>query len=74
MNTELLHWHAVAECLPDDDTSVLICMPSGGETVSTGRHIDGLWYDDAGGCGGVEVSHWAAMPIGVVQQAQDAPA
>jgi hypothetical protein len=60
---ETLTWTPVAERLPDDDTTVLICTTGTAEPVWIGWLIDGCWYESEGAR--VEVTHWAEMPRGV---------
>jgi hypothetical protein len=67
MTTELLTWTPVAERLPDDDTTVLICTTDTAEPVWLGYRDGDDWRDSEGDA--VAVTHWAAMPVGVVQQA-----
>ena len=61
MNTEMITWFDCAESLPDDDTTVLVALPSGETWV--GWHQDRRW-PDASTAGEIEVTHWADMPRG----------
>lgn len=66
---ETIEWVACSERLPDDDTSVLICMRGTAEPTWIGWRTDGVWFDTDGER--VEVIAWAAMPAGL-RQAQEA--
>lgn len=68
--TEQITWTPVTERLPNDDTTVLICTDACDEPVWLGYHANDAWWDTEGNR--IDVTHWAAMPIGVVQQAQEA--
>lgn len=67
MTTETLTWIPVADRLPDDGLSVLICTTGTAEPVWIGWLDGEEWRDSEGDA--VAVTHWAAMPVGVVQQA-----
>ena len=61
---ETINWIAVADSVPDDDTTVLLFTPNAGEPVWLGYRDDNDWrYVDALR---VEhkVTHWAEMPEG----------
>lgn len=59
---EVIHWHRVADELPDDETTVLIHCPAENEPVWLGYHEDGCWYTADGVA--VRVTAWAEMPEG----------
>jgi len=61
MITEQLTWHEVTERLPDDNTTVLICVPCSDEPVWLGYHEDGRWLY-AEGFEAEGVVRWANMP------------
>jgi hypothetical protein len=58
---ETIHWHAVADELPDDDTTVLLNFDNADPWP--GWHEDGQWLD-ASGMPVEHVTHWADMPGG----------
>lgn len=60
---ETITWIPVAERLPDDDTSVLICTDSTSEPVWLGFRDGGEWRDAEGFQ--VNVKAWADLPRGV---------
>lgn len=68
---ELITWIAVAERLPDDETTVLVAggplMDLDFGLVGIAYHIDGLWWpvgNDSPLGGDNEVTHWAEPPGG----------
>jgi len=69
MTTETLTWTPVAERLPDDGLSVLICTTGTAEPVWVG-YLDGDDWRDTDGTP-VEVTHWAELPVGVVQRQRE---
>lgn len=69
MTTETLTWIPVAERLPDDGISVLICTTGTAEPVWVGYLDGGEWRDTDGTL--VAVTHWAEMPAGVVQRQRE---
>jgi len=63
VTTETLTWTPVAERLPDDDTTVLICTTGTAEPVWLGYRDGAQWRDSEGAA--VDVVAWAEMPRGV---------
>lgn len=63
MITETLTWYEVTERLPDDDTTVLVCVPGSDEPVWLGYFEDGQWYY-AEAFEAEGVVRWAEMPGG----------
>lgn len=63
MIRETLTWYEVDEKLPDDDTTVLVQIPSSeSDPVWPGWLCDGQWYSSDGF--EIEgVQRWAEMPI-----------
>ncbi len=64
MTTETIHWHAVGDCLPDADTTVLVRFAPGttGEPVWLASFDGTDWHDIEGFA--QRVTHWAEMPAG----------
>lgn len=60
---ETITWIPVAEHLPDDDTSVLICTDGTAVPVWIGYHYRDRWIDTEGF--EVNVKAWADLPRGV---------
>jgi hypothetical protein len=60
--TEQIEWIACAERVPDDDQTVMLCLP--GKLVWPGWHDcdrGWRWADDVPADG---VTHWAELPDG----------
>lgn len=62
MTTEQITWHAVADRLPDDEQTVLICTDGTSEPVWIGYRDGDNWRDTEGFV--VNVTAWAEMPRG----------
>ena len=65
MQIEEIAWIAVADELPDDDTTVMIYCPGSDEPVWLGWHDEDGWHEvDASPIGDDEVRAWADIPNG----------
>ena len=71
MTHETITWIPVAECLPDEDETVLVYEPTSSEPVWLGylNGDTGRWYDvddvdDGYRMTSRAVTHWAEMPKG----------
>jgi hypothetical protein len=60
---EQIEWVPVAERLPDDETSVLVCTSGTAEPVWIGYRDGDAWRDSEGS--EIEVVAWAEMPEGL---------
>lgn len=65
---ELIRWVPVTDTLPDDETTVLVFMPTADEPVGLGCHSDDRWWVTEGGS--PAVTHWADMPAGPLFKSQ----
>lgn len=67
---ETISWIAVADALPDSETTVLVHAPGSDEPVWLGYYDDGSWFAIGGEEYGnedefaAEVTSWATMPMG----------
>jgi hypothetical protein len=67
---ETLMWNAVAEKLPDDDTTVIVYAPGAEEPVWFGFYDGVYWFATTGEEYSNEeeihapVTHWADLPVG----------
>ena len=71
MSIESINWIAVAEELPDSDTTVLVCAPGADEPVWFGYYDGVYWFATTGEEYGNEeeiaqaVIAWAHIPKGI---------
>ena len=62
---ETIHWVPVGDRLPDDDTTVLLYLPTYDEPVWFGWCSDSRWYlVDGSEAQRGAVDSWAEMPAG----------
>lgn len=70
MIRETLWWHRPKEKLPDDETTVLVCVPNADEPIWLGYRDAGKWYWADGTRITQRVAYWAEMPGAAVMEAR----